>query len=239
MSENILFKPLILFAIVVLILIHNGCIPYHKLSKTEFPQGQDLDLKSYAIAQLYLKSSAVYNQFTTLAIFDALWLSDDVRNAYVCQNCLSSGKNEESKQAFLNRQLEENKHEISFYVLADIRQHFGRGLNEKNSYWKPFISVDGQKIEPVLIKEVELDPEYKTFFDPRFSSLKTAYLVQFPATDASGKHYLKDCKKLELTISSVEKACCLEWDLSKLEQAVEKVQASKKRVKKNGDYYWG
>jgi hypothetical protein len=222
-----------------MVLFFHGCVPYHKLSNTEFPQGQDLELKQYAIAQLYLKSASVYEQFSTLGIFDALWLSDDVRNAYVCQNCIDSGKNEEAKQALLNRQLEENKHEISFYVLADIRQNFGRGMSDKNSYWKPYLVVDDEKVEAKLIKEVELDPEYKTFFDPKFSTLKTAYLIQFSATDASGESYLKNCENLKLVISSVEKSCYMEWDLKELRASVAKVVANRKRVKKNEDFYWG
>lgn len=221
-----------------IVFLFNGCVPYHKLCKTEFPQGDDLELKQYAIAQLYLRSVSVYSQFTTLAIFDTLWLSDDVRNAYVCQNCVASGKNEDAKQALLNRQLEENKHEISFYVLADIRQNFGRNLSDKNSYWKPFIIINDERIEPSLIKEVELDAEYKTFFDPKFSSLKTAYLVQFPAQSPAGVNYLDNCKEIKLVFSSVEKSCFMEWDVNKLHSETEKLIASHKRFKKNEDFYW-
>src|SRR5438128_1071540 len=69
-----------------------------------------------ARAARYIRSIVTYDQITTKAYFDALWLSDEVREAYVDLFVTKFGKTPEQKNIFLRRQYEENNHFISFYV---------------------------------------------------------------------------------------------------------------------------
>lgn len=230
---------LFLLSLGLTVLFH-GCVPYYKLSKSEFPQPKDLEIKQLAVANQYLKSANVYDKYTTLAIFDALWLSDSVRDAYVNLNSQKTGKSQTAKEALLNRQIEENKHWISFYVLADIRQQFNGTMNEKSPLWSVYLDLgQDKKVEPESVKEVDLDSEYLFFFGQRFNSFKTAYLVQFPAVDVDGVNYLTGCEVVKLAIRSVDKSCELIWNLNDIQKSLANISKSKKKVKKDEDFYWG
>jgi len=75
-----------MFLFICVLILFPSCIKYYKLSKDEFPQGEDH--KRYKELRAgNLRTVAIYDQFATKAIFDLLWLSDDVRNAYVNINC--------------------------------------------------------------------------------------------------------------------------------------------------------
>jgi hypothetical protein len=225
-----------------LIVLISGCVPYHKLSQKEFPQGTDLK-NSYDVSKLFIRSQSVYDQFTTLAQFDAIWLSDQTRVAYVEMYCKKRGKNEKAKEAMLARQLEENHHWISFYVLADVREVFNSAMNDKNPVWTPYLKLDKECIEPVSIKEIELEPEYISIFGTKYNSFKTAYLISFPAkNDTTNKMYLDGAKKLNLVTSSVDKSCILQWDLENLTKKISNKKFSGKKIKKTKkdlDFYWG
>ena len=56
---------------------------------------------SIAQAQKYIRSVTMYDQLTTRARFDVLWLSDDVRVNYTNLYALKFGKTEEQKRSFL------------------------------------------------------------------------------------------------------------------------------------------
>ena len=55
------------------------------------------------VVKRYLRGIRLYDQFTTLGIFDALWLSDEVRTAYSNIACRMTGKDEEASLTFLRR----------------------------------------------------------------------------------------------------------------------------------------
>ncbi len=244
-----------LLLLLPMIAVISGCVPYYKLSKREFPQGIDLPIRN-EISRDYVKAQTVYDQFTTLAHFDAMWLSDQTRIAYVDTYCQKRGKTGDAKEAFLRRQLEENRHWISFYVLADVRDVFNGTMSDKTPVWTPYLEIGEIKIEPVTIKEVDLEPEYISLFGSKLNSFKTVYLVSFPANDATGKFYLDGSKNLKLVFSSVDKACSMEWDLEQLNKhpnshdntsdgnkdkhaRKHKKSDKNKNVGKDIDFYWG
>ena len=91
-KKTLLMRAHLLIGFVGLIIFFHGCVPYFKLSKSEFPQGKELDIKQLAVTNQYLKSSTIYNKYATLAIFDVLLLADSVRNAYVNLNSQKTGE---------------------------------------------------------------------------------------------------------------------------------------------------
>ncbi len=214
------------------LLFFSSCIKYHKLSKEETPQGRDLEDHRTVIYD-GLRSKTIYDQFSTAAHFDVLKLSDAVREAYVDINVRQHGKDEQTKEAMLRRQLEENKHWITLYILADIRDKTHVSLTDKNSFWSPFLVFDdGRKVTPISIKEVELEPEYQYLFGHRFSVFKRSYEVKFPAVDLAGKSYLADGEKYILTMSSPFKQADYDWSKP------QDFYMEGKRDLKNDDYYW-
>lgn len=216
-----------------------SCIKYYKLSKTECYQGKDLpDRKE--VSKNNVRTINIHDQFSTLAIFDFLWLSDETRSAYVDMNSTRKGKDEQAKRALLTRQLEENKHWISFYVLADIKDNTDGSLSDKNSPWALYlVSRDGRKVAPSSIKEVELEPEYKFLFGPKFDLFSRIFEIKFPYTDLAGIPYIKQAEMFKVVLCSLKKEGEVWWN--KLNADDEKLIKKGKKIKvlKNEDFYWG
>jgi hypothetical protein len=207
-----------------------GCVKYHKIFKSEFPQGVEVHEPS-AIAGAHLRSCALYDQFQTLALFDVVWFSDKLKSTYVDMVCRRHGKDNEARDALLRRQLEENKHWVTFALLADIRDKTHVAMSEKDSAWSLYLQMpDGEKVQPVSIKEVELEPEYQIFFGHRFNMFKKAYLVKFPAKPLDGKAYLDRGKSFKMTIASTKKTATMEWSLD--------LKKSEEEVEHHEDFYW-
>lgn len=155
-----------------------------------------------------VKSVVAYDEFTTAAIFDALWLSDVVRTYYVDVCALKYGKSEEQREQNLRRQLAENEHFIMFYVLS----LYDMPLKEKESIWSLFLEINGSFFAPIEIKSVELVPEYKKIFGKSYSRFKVPYLVKFNACDINNKPLITDeTNHITLHFRSNEKEVMLHW----------------------------
>lgn len=208
-----------------------GCIKYHRTLPTEFPQG-DEKKDAREITADYVKTARIYDQFSTRAIFDVLWLSDDVRVAYANQYCSKRGKSTDDTEAFITRQREENNHWTSFYVLADVRDRQGTSLSDKNAPWTFYLKQGTYMAAALSVKEVELEPEIQGLFGKNFNLFKTAYLVKFPVRDEGDKKLLKKQTTVKLIIESVDKSVTLLWSENEIKK-------SKKKVLRDEDFYWG
>lgn len=189
-----------------------------------FYQGESVT--RYAkITHHYIRSAKVYDQFTTAASFDALWLSDEVRTAYTNTYALKNGKTEMMRKAYLRRQLEENRHFISFYVLTNNIL-----LGESHNRWAVFLEVDGVTYYPYEIKIIELSPEYQSFFGNRYNRFKTVWLVKFNAKDTADVPIITPATdKIRLHFRSIYKETALVWhippkkhDQSYIDQALDR-----------------
>ncbi|MBY0353450.1 hypothetical protein K2W90_03735 [Candidatus Babeliales bacterium] len=204
-----------------------SCIKYHKVVTSEFPQGNETkDCRE--ITHNNVRSQKIYSEFKTEALFDVLLLSDQTREAYAQNFAQRRGKD---PQELLNREFEENKHWISFYVLAEIRDNTNPALNEKNSYWTLFLRTpNGKRIEPVSIKEVEIEPEYQRFFGYRFTPHKTVYLIKFPQQGLDNKNLVNPNDPITLVIASPTKEVPLVWDRKDYKKHAELLS--------DKDFYW-
>lgn len=185
---------------------------YKKWISESFYQGKKID-NNVSLMRQYVRSVHVYDQFDTLAHFDALWLSDEVRKNFACIYADKQCFSDERYKSFLRRQLEENKHYISFYVLAAIPGN--PLLGEKKSPWGLCLQVDGVELHPRSIELIELDSEYKLFFGRTWSLFKMAYVVKFDAHDGDGKHFIdSDTKSIDLHFISVKREAIMRWYLT-------------------------
>jgi hypothetical protein len=210
-------------------LMMSSCIRYDKLLKTEVPQGTDY-LDKRDIAYNYVRSVAVYDEFITRALFSMLWLSDEVRNAYADIYCSKRGIQGDAREEFLKRQLEENNHWYAFYVLADVRDKTYLMLNEKNAVWTLSLDLGNKMILiPESVKEVDIEPEFQSFFGNNFTLFKTAYLVKFAKVDATGNVF-NASDTVKLIVSSPYKKVNAVWEKHKLKK--------KGALLKNEDFYW-
>ncbi len=199
----------------------SGCGRVVDWAKDTFYQGKELE-EYTAVPRAHTRSVIVYNQFTTAGRFDALWLSDKVRTDYADLYAFKLGKSVEQKKAFLRRQLEENNHFISFYVLSS----YGLPLGNKDDQWALFLKIDDNAFAPIEIKAVDLSPEYQLFFGKKFNRFKIAYLVKFNAQDLNDRYLIEqNTKKIELYFRSVEKEVILTWSFDMLHANANTVQS--------------
>jgi hypothetical protein len=197
------------YAAIAMLAMLPGCGRLVDWGKSNFYQGEQVDNYRCDIKP-YIRSVTIYDQFTTRATFDALWLSDEVRLAFVDLHVSRQGKDEERKNAVLRRQLEENNHYLSFYVLSlhDIK------LGDPESAWSLFLRVNEQFYQPMEIKEIELPYEYQIFFGKAWNRFKVPYLVRFSATDADDMPLItQQTEAIELHMRSANKENAFVWPL--------------------------
>lgn len=212
-------------------LLLSGCVKYYELSTTEFPQGSSAPSQA-TLKKRFVRSLKLYNQFETIAAFDVLWLSPEVRSNYAQRFCAKRGKDADALKAIESRQIEETNHWIEFYILSDIRKRGHGSLKEKNAAWTVHLTINNKvTLESMSIKEVELEAEYQTIFGHLYNSFKNIYLVKFPAYGLDGKQYITTPHPtIKLTIAGPEREGSLVWDKASCTQKLE--------INNDEDFYW-
>ncbi|MDR3550625.1 MAG: hypothetical protein P4L31_04385 [Candidatus Babeliales bacterium] len=174
-----------------------------------FDQGKDVE-RLFENGRAYVRSITIYDQFDTAGMFDALWLSDEVRSSYVASYGARRAKQDELQKTFLRRQLEENNHFITFYVLSP----FEFSLGEPQSDWQLFLKVDGVTYYPLELKVADLELEYQSMFGKRYTRFKQPYAAKFAAKDLQDKLIITpQTDVIELCFRSSIKEASLVWHL--------------------------
>lgn len=205
---KVLMKIHLFFATALLLLLPN-CGRIIDWGERNFMQAPSLKTEITA-AQDYIRSVTMYDQLSTRARFDVLWLSDDVRMSYANLYALKFGKTEEQKKVFLRRQLEENNHFIIFYVLS-LYEH---PLGDSSSEWTLFLNIDDKNYAPIEIKTVDLTPEYKYIFGKKYNRFKVPYSVKFDAKDINDQFLITpETKKITLYCRSLKSEVTFTWDI--------------------------
>lgn len=196
----------------MLLLLLPGCTRYVKWPHDVFYQGEKQD-QWRACVQDYLRYVRVYDQFSTRGLFDVLWLSNDVRRAFVSTRACKKSLTTELKDALLRRQLEENNHYIVFYVLTPVAYDHASSLSHPNSYWSVCLNVDGEIYRPIEIKKIELQPEYIDFLPYTCSRARIAYQIRFNAKDMNDSQIICCCctRCIRLVFSSAARRSFAEW----------------------------
>ncbi len=188
----------------------SGC-RYKDWGMSVFNQGCKLDKYQQATCD-FLRTVHIYDQFTTVGNFEVLWLSNEVRTIYSKLHAQQHCYNVERYKAFLRRQLEENNHYITFYVLATIPHSRGVLLSEDTSEWSICLEIDGESYTPYEIKTIELKTEYKHLFGRSFTYAKAPYVVTFEARDIEGELLLSSAgQKLRLHFNTIGRTGFAEW----------------------------
>lgn len=205
-------------------LLLTGCSRYVCWVEDVFNEGQPTADYKY-ITQCYVRSIRVYDQFATLGLFDVLWLSDEVRTAYAKIYACKIGLSEDRYQIFVRRQLEENNHYLSFYVLGSIPSCEGKDhsiLGTKDSVWSIVLFIDGKRYTPREIKTVDLTPEYMRFFGKTFTHFKTPYIVTFDAKDAFGQSLIEPgvTRSIKIVLRRMGRQECVVWTLDEQGRAL-------------------
>ncbi len=228
-----------LFFLFGILFIFPGCIKYYKLSNMEFHQGKNHPEDRDALDGTK-KRVAIYDEFRTKAIFDVLYLSDAVRMAYLDINSEKKGYDLNTKNNLKSKELEQNKFWTTFYILADIRDKKKTSLTDKNSDWSFYLLLDDlTRVQPISIKEIEVEPEYQYLFGSRFNLFQRYYEVKFPAKDLSGNYYINIKESFDLVLSSASKETHVKFNEPKDLIAKKKDNRTNKgKIVSDEDYYW-
>ena len=204
-----------------------GCTELVNWSKDHLQQPDEQKRNYSVVTAQYLRHKKVYEQFSSLADFTALFLSDAVRLAYLDFYAYRNFKNDEDKQAARTRFLAENDYYITFYVSAwqksteymnertlftGERRLLGDILGASEAEWQVNIRVDGIEYEPETVEQVEIPLEYRVFFGSWLSQFKKTYMLKFPAHDKNNKVILdKDLHDVELVFRRLHQEVRLSW----------------------------
>ncbi len=200
--------------IVVSMVLLPGCGGVVDWANETFDQGkQHADHK--ATVDKYMRSIKIYDQFETVALFDILFLSDDIRDAYSKLFSSMHGRSQEAHLTFLRRQLKTNEHFVSFYVLSTHQVP----LNLKPAVWSIYLKIGDVAYQPLEIKAIELSPEYNRFFGKRLTNHKRPYEIRFERQDTEGRDILEGVSRIELVCSTPKYHSAVAWDLPKEESA--------------------
>ena len=188
-----------------------ACLRTHEFMGNEVPQVQRHE-PSWRTIKEYVRSMTMHEGFETRAHFDALWMSDRMRHVYSALHANRIGQNPNEHKAHLLRQLEENKHKIVIYVLAEISSAYNRTISDPQSIWSLYLQTpQGYRIAPTSIKDVDIEPEVRTMFGHRAAPSKKTYRVVFPAKDVAGRRYFAVDDTMELVASAAEMSDAVSW----------------------------
>lgn len=224
-----------LFLFTGLILFLPSCVQYFDWYKCTFTGGQrnlNVNLASLQQACPYLCSMAIYHQFQTIGLFNALWLTRDSISAYAQLRANRLGLSCAEQNIIIQKKLEKIKNKLVFYILMPKLSK--RSLIKLDDYsfpWAVYLNVSTNgycnAYQPTCIKKVyNLAPEYRFIFRSNFGDnfgdnqnrairYRDIYKVEFELCPEV-LNLLNP--EVALVISSVEyKTNCCSWDLPVLE----------------------
>ena len=200
-----------------IILLFSGCNRVIDWGTQRFYQGCKID-PCLTVADEHIRTARVYDQFSALGIFTALWLSDDVLKAYARLHAKKYALDEYAESKLLERQRADIDNKLSFYILAyDLTSGYSPLEPGKHieTPWTIFLKSEDRAYEPSLIKKMnQLAPEYELFFGKHYTNFKTVYLVQFSMTDSDGQELVfDDTQPIILCLNSIKTRISLIWRL--------------------------
>lgn len=204
-----------------------GCNQLFDWGRKHLEQPEEQQKNCKQLSAQFLRHKKVYEQFTSLADFTALLLSDSVRLAYLDYYAYRNFKDDQEIQAARARFLAENNHFISFYLSAwqrpteymseytlftGERHTLGAIIGTPDAEWQLNMIVDGKEYEPESIMPIEIPLEYRVFFGAHLSQFKTKYLVRFAAKDIQNNPLLdQNLHDVELIFRRLHQQIRLSW----------------------------
>lgn len=198
------YKNVVISGIVLLL---TSCTRYIDWGKKTFRQVDKIEYDASLVTS-YIRKGYLYDQFNTVTLCDVLWLSPQVRNAYVDLYVLRRATTEKAEQLMRKRQQDEEKQLWSFYVVMTPRTDSDIlfSMTDSQAIWTPTLRVDdGKELQAYTIKRVDLEPEYRTFFGNAATRYRIPYVITF-------KRAQKKACNLQLIIRSLQYEMNYTWD---------------------------
>ena len=197
------------------IFLLSGCNKIIDWGKSNFAQAHQYSQDFIRSAQSFIRSTIVYHQFTTVATFDAIFLTDQMRMLFVDYHRQCHGLTSEQELTMRKRLVNENKYFISFYVIGAQKEHIYETpktlftgsyqkqtelLGFKDAAWNVRMVVGNKEFIPESIRTVDLPVEFRSFFGNRFDQFSSTYLVRFAVHDADNQPIFQPSKKYNVML---------------------------------------
>ena len=182
---------------------------YSRWLKNTFKQAEPLATDCSA-ARSFIRSLAVYDHFATVALVDVLMVAPAVESTYAALYCERRHLQRSCYQRILDEQRLEHQQGLAFYLLIPPA-HQGPTLSATNprAAWIPSLVIGKTTYQPCIVRQIELEPEYKHIFGKKYSHFRDVYYLFFTVKE------LKRCcfnrTPFSLIISSVHHTMRLTW----------------------------
>lgn len=207
-----IFTVVTLFQFIFLL---SGCNKIVDWGKANFEQASKYAQDFIRAAQVFIRSNVIYDEFTIVATFDTLFLTDQMRMLFVDYHKQHHGLTDEQESIMRKRLINENKYFISFYVVATQKQHIYENdktlftgsyqknseiLGSKDATWNIRMKVGNKEYLPESIRIADLPMEFRAFFGTRLDQFSYVYLVRFAVQDAQGHLIFEPGKKYNVVL---------------------------------------
>ena len=144
----------------------------------------------------FLRTIRAYDQLNTVALFDVLWLSYEVIDAYSILYALRRGQDKAYEASIRECRLDElERDSFSFIVL--IAQEDGLAFGNLHGKWGVALEIENRTYCPKKVSIIDdFEYEYKAIFGDFYNRFKTPYLVQFDAYDEYGSPVMPNSSDL-------------------------------------------
>jgi hypothetical protein len=195
--------------IVVCVILLPGCRGM-RWAQEHFVQGQEVAQAKPArdIVRDNVRSAYIYHEFETAGIFDVLFLSPAVRQAYVDTYAAKHLLSREAKEKMEHEQHNDFAHNLSFIVMGYMPEN-SMPIGDDKSLWSIVLQGTDKILKPRSSKSYELNPEYEYFLKDKVSKHKYVYLVKFDAITEHGQ--ATTSSEMELTLATVSRKVTLRW----------------------------
>lgn len=156
------------------------------------------------LAHGHLRRVRSYYQLNTVALFDVLWLSDEVRQTYVDLYVQKHCATPENMNYQLREQLHENDHYITFYIMMSEQE--GIAFEDRFGKWTVSLDIGDFSYAPVSVKIIDdLAYEWRKILGDSYNCFKTPYEVKFDARNFKNLPLLNSSATgFKLCISSID-----------------------------------
>lgn len=184
-------KTIILLLFYVLVL--PGCARYAGYINDVFHQAGDIGESVYDARQ-YIRSQGYYDYFSTVILYDALWLSPEVRNIHNKLYQVRTGYEKQKPRVL---------HRTEFYVLLGPQAENPLcSLSGEASQWSIVLRMNDHVYQPIICERIEPDPEYRYILGDHLTQFRDVYRVVFDVQP-------NEC--MELVLQSPEYRVTLQW----------------------------
>lgn len=154
----------------------------------------------------YRCSVTLYDEFTTVGMFDMLWFSPEVRTWYDTQVYERYGK------PMVTRTADDDKLLVIYLALSQPETSLRPLISTVNpqSDWAVTLVHAGSVYPVKSLKRVMFEPEIKVLFGKHYNRYRAPYRLTFDRFDAEGHDLTTGDFKIVLKSAKYEISCCFD-----------------------------